>query len=140
MAPVGARIGLAEPVEHPADAVGRDARSRIGDAEDQVALVARDLHQDVALFGELRRVDGKVEEDLANAAGIADDHAGQGGLDAHDQFDVGRRYRRGYLQRDILDEFGQIERCRVELDVPGFDPGKSKCRRWCLAAHRRISG
>ncbi len=75
-APRGGGIGLLEALEEPAHLLGRHADARVTHLEAQqhapaVALHHPHAHVDLAALGELDRVVGEIDEDLAQPQGIA---------------------------------------------------------------------
>ncbi len=126
VAPGGGRVRLAELLEDHVELVGGDADPRIADRElhrGEPALDRRQPHGDhhLATLGELERVAEQVGDDLAQAAGIAADGAGD--VRAHVAQQLHRPLRAAAGQQACrgVDEAREVERNRFELEAAALD-------------------
>ncbi len=87
--PLDRAVDLAETPEQPVELVRRDADARIDDLHPEVgsrgAVHRRDVERDRTRCRELHRVVKKVQEDLPQAAFVAQDPSRKCGIDLHAQ-------------------------------------------------------
>ena len=79
---------------------------------------------DLASLGELQRVAEEVDDDLREAAAIADDPLGHVAVDVADQLDPFLVRARRHGPQDLAERFVQIELDRIEIDLAGLDLGE----------------
>ncbi len=109
--------------------ISRSAAARVGDRElkRRSTFVLPDQHRAkayLAALGPLDRIAEQVEEDLPQAARIANEPARHVRRDfVHELDALPMRLQRKRL-RDGLDRFVQIERARFELELAGLDFGE----------------
>jgi hypothetical protein len=124
----GSGLGLDEGGEDALDLIGGDADAGVVDFEAEgdalgVAGEFMDFEADSALLGELEGVGGEVDEDLAEAVGVADEDGGDGGRDVAVEGDAGGGGG-GEDVGDVLEGLGKREWGGDEAEVAGFDLGE----------------
>ncbi len=136
VAPRDRQVALAERLEEADHALRRDADAgvldlghdlpagRSGPSRAPGQLVARDAQHDLAALGELDGVGEHVEDDLAEASGVAGDRARQVVVEGVGQLDALGRRRRGQDVERALDALAEREGLRLELDLAGLDLGE----------------
>ncbi len=108
--------------------VERDADAGVGHRhvqQDDIVrnrLFSRDAKNDFAVLGELDRVPDQVDDDLAQASGVAPDHGRQERVDVDDQFQplLMRAQRHG--ARRVADRIAKVVVDRVELELARLHP------------------
>ncbi len=125
--PAGAAdVALLELSEHPFLLLGRDADAGVADQEPDVVAARATLDQDAdaALFGELDRVAGEVQQHLPQPRRIAQHAARHIVLDECRDLDLlGLRARRHQFDR-LLHERRQIELLCRQVEASGLDLGE----------------
>ncbi len=135
VAPGDRHVDLAERPEQPAHGLGRDADAGVADGDRDLPAARRvtpaaldrmpaeaQLH--LAGGGELERVREEVDDDLADAPGIAEDARRQLVVHRVDQLDVVVGRRRGEQVERPLDRAPEVHRLGVQLDLAGLDLGE----------------
>ena len=106
--------------------LGRDADAGI--AYQEIDLAGRcagfDDERNAARLGELDRVAGEVEENLAQARGVAEHTLRQGVFDIGGDFQRLRLRTRCDQLHCLFDQRGEIERPRREIEPAGLDLGE----------------
>jgi hypothetical protein len=82
-----------------------------------------DGEDDLAAGGELDGVGEEVDEDLAEADGVAHEPGRDLGRDVGGDFEALLVGAEGEGQEGVLDQFAEIEGDGVELEVAGLDLG-----------------
>ncbi len=115
-------VALLEFLEQARQALLRDARPRIGDGHGEPVAAEGQGDADAAALGELDGVAGEVEQDLAEAVGIADQRGRHLGGDVEGDFQpLVLRAGRQKLH-DALRHGGGVEGLGGEVEAPGLDP------------------
>ena len=89
-------------------------------------LARLDNDGDAAGLGELDGVAGKIEQNLAQAGGVAHDADGQALVDERRDLDAFRLGARRQKFDCFLDQCGQYERPRFQIELAGLDLGEIK--------------
>ncbi len=124
---LGARLD--EGGEQPAQCRGRDARTAVLDLEHQPDPARRRragsrAHGDVAGRGELDRVADQVDQDLAQPARIQADSGRRAGQKLAAEGEPALARPRLELQAQPVEEGGEIDIDRGELEPAGVDPAE----------------
>jgi hypothetical protein len=140
LAPGGA-VGLGEGLEEAGLGFGGDADAGIADGEadgeDGLWLLGGgwvgfgggsgewgDFEGDFALVGKLDGVAEEVDEDLAEAAGVAEEGRGDAVVDEAGEFEVFLLGAFGEEIEGTFDEVADVEEGAVEFEAAGFDAGE----------------
>jgi hypothetical protein len=123
--PAGAAFGLLEFLEDAGLQFRRDADAGVVDAKRQGAIRRPlDRDRDAAGFGKLDRIADEIEQNLAQAGGIADETVRGCIFDECGDFDAfGMGVRRQQLDH-VLDQRAQRKRLDVEVEPARLDLGK----------------
>ncbi len=122
----GRLVCLLEAREQAAGLLGRQPDAAVGDGEPQQRLGVAgllDAHLDahLAVLGELDGVAGVVDQDLADAQRIADEHARQLGVHHPQQLEALGVGLLGQHVDDVVQHRFQLERQRVDLQLARLD-------------------
>ena len=103
----------------------RHAGTRVLDGKDDaIVWPTRHAQADAATVGIFDGVAGEINEDLAQARGVADEARGHIGGDMRGDLDaLALRARRNQFDH-ALDQWRQFEGRAIELEAAGFDPGE----------------
>ena len=120
------RVGLCEIRKQASDPVRRDADAQIPDRDahrcaDRAALDAARRDDNVTGLSEFHRIAGEVEDDLANAARIADQRLRQFGVDVDAEPDPLLHSALGNNTLGIVDDGFDRERHRFEFQLTGVE-------------------
>ena len=120
-------VDLGEGLEYAPLVLGGDADPGVGDLHAHDVAPPRwpaDSEGHSAVVGELDCVRDEVDQDLANAAGVAPDHRGHVSVALGDELKA--LGGGGVCQQtdDVVDQPPQLELADLELDLAGFDLGE----------------
>ena len=119
-------VGLRERPKQPGPLLGVEPDAGVAHGERHARASAAErhgpgVHPDAAALGELERVAEQIEQDLAHARRIADQHVVGTGIDLgieREPLGGGLRLERAH---DAVDQAGQRERGGLQLEAPGLD-------------------
>jgi hypothetical protein len=81
----------------------------------------REHEAHAARLGELERVVGEVQQDLAHARGVADQRGRHRRVHVHLEREAARRSQRALDARDLVEQGARVERRRLERELAGLD-------------------
>ena len=125
----GGAVGLDEALEEIGLVRGGDADAGVLNLDAQVVGVGpvgdgQDAQDDLALFGELDGVAQQVEDDLAQAHGVAVGAAGGGGIEVEDEFEAFLAGGAGLKIEGALELVVEVEVDGFQHEAPGLDLGE----------------
>ena len=89
-----------------------------------VAASARHAKHDLALVGKLDGIPEQIDENLAQASGVASQRVRHGRIDIHDQFEALLVSPQRHGVRRVSDGIAGVEVDRVELEFARLHPGE----------------
>ena len=128
-APRGGLVGLRETLEDPLLGLRRDADAGIAHRElephrGRTVLLGRHVQCHAAALGELHRVAGEVDQDLAQVVGVAQQCGRDFRHDRHHELHALGRGLRGNDARRAVDQSMQVEGGAFEVQLAGLDLGE----------------
>ena len=124
----GGRVGLDEGFEDAREGFAGDADAGVGDLDEEGVLAGAaawlGAEEDVAGGGEFDGVADEVDEDLAEASGVAAEAGWEGGVKAEDDFDAFGEGGAGEEFGGLFEDGAGFEFDGIEFEAAGFDFGE----------------